>query len=939
MLKTVYYQLLGAVLLAAALTSCPAPFQAEQLKLLQDTESPGITIISPADYSEYSTVINLKCTISDEIINSSTTENTITVSYEIPGTTLSGTLSKESDESFSAAINTSTLDGSHTIKITATDGNGNVSTKTINIVKPAGGGDISGFSVTPGNKQAAITWDTVPFAASYTIYEYNYGQTKTGVTSPYVWTGLNNGAVYSFRVMADIPSDTGEDAYSATVKALPLSTRSFAPRIKSTGYKSVTLEWWNDTNVSSEYRVERSLSQNGPWEVRRSLTLNTFTDTQVDHNTEYWYRVYPADYPDIVSSPISAVPARFIPLDEAETVATPNYYMPTNSLYHPQASFVSGSYAYIVNDHNDLAIFDISDPDNPVLKENVSTPESVLGIYVSGNYAYLADGTGLVVVDVSNKSNPSIEGTYNTTGTAHNVFISGNYAYVADGTNGLVVVNVSNPANPVGAGSKNNIGGDAKGIAVSGSYAYIADGSNGLVILDISNLTLIQLESNSPYTDYDKGTAGVNAYDVCLSGNYAYLADSDEGLVKIYISDPANPSFPHSNMGTMATGTPKRLDIKNNFAYVAGGNTGIHVFNINSTGSILPEIGTISYTNPQANDVVVSGNHAFIADGASGLVTADVATPDHLEILSSAASTYHSGGVAVAGDYAYIVDKDTSTFSVVSIADPSMPIKVGTVNQVESVTGIRVRVTGNYAYVANDNYGMRIYDISSPSHPAEVACTHVSSSIIESINDIALSGSYAYAADGTNGLVVFNIADPENPVKISTVAVSDSPKGIAVSGSYAFLVLANGTLTIYNISDPENPSDVTPATGMDFTGAPTAIAVDDSYAYITTSNGGLYIYDISNPSAASQKGYKALSKDAEDISVHGKYAYIAAVFQSKGYLLVMNVSDPANPSMFAYSPLNAMPPSLGVAVAGNYAFMAVDDFNTGLSVVRLWEDM
>jgi hypothetical protein len=39
-------------------------------------------------------------------------------------------------------------------------------------------------------------------------------------------------------------------------------------------------------------------------------------------------------------------------------------------------------------------------------------------------------------------------GGYDTSGQAWDVAVSGNYAYVADGTNGLQVIDVSNPANP-----------------------------------------------------------------------------------------------------------------------------------------------------------------------------------------------------------------------------------------------------------------------------------------------------------------------------------------------------------------------------------------------------------------------------------------------------------------------------------------------------------
>jgi hypothetical protein len=64
---------------------------------------------------------------------------------------------------------------------------------------------------------------------------------------------------------------------------------------------------------------------------------------------------------------------------------------------------------------------------------------------VSGNYAYISQGSDFVVLDISNKSAPVETGRLGTSGTIYEIAVVGNYAYVAEG-NGLVIVDVSNPA-------------------------------------------------------------------------------------------------------------------------------------------------------------------------------------------------------------------------------------------------------------------------------------------------------------------------------------------------------------------------------------------------------------------------------------------------------------------------------------------------------------
>ncbi|MFQ5455565.1 MAG: hypothetical protein ACE5EA_05075, partial [Nitrospirota bacterium] len=74
----------------------------------------------------------------------------------------------------------------------------------------------------------------------------------------------------------------------------------------------------------------------------------------------------------------------------------------------------------------------------PFLASSYDTSGYAYGIYVSGKYAYVADGgAGLQIVDISNPNAPALAGAYNTPHWAEDVYVSGKYAYVADGGAGL----------------------------------------------------------------------------------------------------------------------------------------------------------------------------------------------------------------------------------------------------------------------------------------------------------------------------------------------------------------------------------------------------------------------------------------------------------------------------------------------------------------------
>jgi len=109
----------------------------------------------------------------------------------------------------------------------------------------------------------------------------------------------------------------------------------------------------------------------------------------------------------------------------------------------PCGVYVSGDYAYVADGFSGLAVIDISDPTDPGAPVYEATPEYAYGVYVSGDYAYLAAGnSGLAVIDISDPTNPGTPIYENTMGYTSGVYVSGTYAYMADFGYGLAVIQV-----------------------------------------------------------------------------------------------------------------------------------------------------------------------------------------------------------------------------------------------------------------------------------------------------------------------------------------------------------------------------------------------------------------------------------------------------------------------------------------------------------------
>jgi hypothetical protein len=247
--------------------------------------------------------------------------------------------------------------------------------------------------------------------------------------------------------------------------------------------------------------------------------------------------------------------------------------------------YVSGNYAYIADASSGLAIIDVSDPINPgtPMYEDTTVDvyacgnnirEDAVGVCVSGDFAYLAiGGTGLAIIDISDPTDlgTTIIAPIGCVGASHDVYVSGNFAYVAN-TQGLAIVDISDPTNPgtpVYIDTTETATGNANGVDISGNYAYIANGGEGLAIIDISDPT-------NPGTPVYQETTG-SATDVHVSGDYAYVTDYDSGLAIIDVSDPTNPGEP---VYKDTTGRAVGVHVSGNYAYVGDRASGLAIVDL-----------------------------------------------------------------------------------------------------------------------------------------------------------------------------------------------------------------------------------------------------------------------------------------------------------------------------------------------------------------------
>jgi hypothetical protein len=556
----------------------------------------------------------------------------------------------------------------------------------------------------------------------------------------------------------------------------------------------------------------------------------------------------------------------------------------------------SGDHVFVAAGKGYLHILDVSDPSQPVEVASVLENSYAQGLALDGNTLYIADNPfGLRVVDVSNPAEPRKVGEVQVPGAASSVDVDGSRAYLAGSTieNGLVALDVSNPAQPVLLGSisiPETEGSVIHAVKVRGNYAYVAAGSPGLIVIDIAD-PAEPVKAGGFKTPWADG--------LVIEGNSLYLTDQVNGLYALDISDPANPTMEGSTsleLFQQVVPGQRNMVVQNGKIFLANGNQGLLIADASTQPALT---GRFDTPLPGADwDVVVNNNTAYVIADTLGLYTIDVSNPAGPRQLGFDISRIHNGlrtprGVAINGQFAYIADVNNG-FSVYDISDPSNPLELSRVEEPQGMTD--VAVSGNYAYVSMQEHekrearGMLVYDVSNPSQPIQVGFVNTD----HSSNALAVQENYAYF--------------PEFIEMVETGQPSD--------------------FFVFDISSPTSPVE---AGRVDTTaGAPNAmsIAVDGNYAYIGDQMRGLRIFDISNPSGPVEVGSLPEIMMVFDLAVVGDRVFTA----SYGFVAVVDVSNPASPSVEDMYQLRSSGLSVGIDAVGNTVYVA--DFDGGLAILN-----
>jgi hypothetical protein len=474
---------------------------------------------------------------------------------------------------------------------------------------------------------------------------------------------------------------------------------------------------------------------------------------------------------------------------------------PTESLSRA-GIYVYGDYLFVITYAGGMLVYNVTDPVNPVLITTTPIAGNAYSSCAVDNFIYIITASAIRLYDVSFQSAPVLRDSY--PGTARGMYVKGNYGYIAGGTE-LTVIDVSDPDDLTFAGSL-TIPGYPYDVVVSEDVAYVADNlyggpEGGIYSVDVSDpANPVQMEK---YDGYFMTITGVgNKIEAGNSlGYYTFVTQS--GHIE-----------PRAQMGL--PGFLTNVAVKDNYVYT--GSNGFRVFDVSDKsnpqqvafvdipGNAIDIAGDIAAYIPESmgdgnrlsimdisdpenpfetgyfpnqlltQEAIIHGDYVYIGEWWNGFVVIDISDPSDPSYVTKRMSWYNGAvpgdewcyvsDIDIEGDYLYVIDygpfpdDDTKGLYIFDISDPEDPQFISRYQQ-QSVKSWRIRVKFGFVFLADAEGAVEVIDVSDPTDPQTVAYQE----LMDVAYNLDVSNGYVYVACYIlGGVQVVNVINPEQPV-------------------------------------------------------------------------------------------------------------------------------------------------------------------------------
>lgn len=312
---------------------------------------------------------------------------------------------------------------------------------------------------------------------------------------------------------------------------------------------------------------------------------------------------------------------------------------------------------------------------------------------VSGSFGYVADySQGLAVLDLSGPFGPTKVGELAKFGTNDAVATAGDFAYIA-GSNGLWILDVkTTPMADLAGFAEIPL---LRDVEVSAGYAYVAGThEDGLRVLDVG-------DPWSPVEVWSYDRFGDQNLDLEVSESLLFVVTHDQ--TSFYnVSVPTSPNWVGGRY--LIYGDLRDLEVFGDYVYITDDYGFLYVIDISrpSDPVVLDRLAELG-----GPAIKVVENTAYVAQ-VWGMLVLDVSDPALPVPMSFFSTLSRLTDVTTAGTCAFVVDDEA--VRAVDVSAPHAPVEVGIQGTAGPATDLAV--LGIYLYVTEGWAGFEIFDIS-----------------------------------------------------------------------------------------------------------------------------------------------------------------------------------------------------------------------------------
>ena len=268
---------------------------------------------------------------------------------------------------------------------------------------------------------------------------------------------------------------------------------------------------------------------------------------------------------------------------------------------------------YVCAYFSGIEIWDLSDIYNPTRMSRFPTePYPRSGVAFNGNYLFFTTNYSLWTLDISDPYNPIIvDDLYIANNLIGQMYLKGETIYIVTSSQGLKIVDASDPLNLHLIASYGYVSGTE--FDISGNYLYAVNSSGMFTILNISDSTNVTIAGSLNIGDYPQ--------DIVVFNDKAYISKSgtNGGLQIVDVTDPSIPTSI-----SLYPGDYEFIAGMEDYVYLTRNST-FSVLDVTDSTNVQYESG---YEIPGfIEDISVSGSYAYT--GSNGFRVIDISDSTH----------------------------------------------------------------------------------------------------------------------------------------------------------------------------------------------------------------------------------------------------------------------------------------------------------------------